>query len=135
MRWHRHMGQRRIATCSSVLKPILIRSRCQNNSYMYAGLWPNLWKTAKRQTLSNHTSLQSGIFISQCTCPTPKLGKWQDFVKGSKCEYAKLKPGTHEQLPITPELLLQMRKTWERNPVALTTLCFGQLRAYVSLVY
>ena len=66
--------------------------------------------------------------------PDPKIGEMarlEQVIKGSKCEYAKLKPGTCERLPITPELLLKMRK---RNPVALTTLCSGQLRAYASLV-
>ena len=69
--------------------------------------------------------------------PDPKIGEMarlEQVIRGSKCEYAKLKPGTHERLPITPELLLKMRKYGIRNPIASTTLCFGQLCAYASLV-
>ena len=50
--------------------------------------------------------------------PDPKIGEMgrlEQVIKGSKCEYAKLKPGTRERLPITPELLLKMRKIWKKQ--------------------
>ena len=50
--------------------------------------------------------------------PDPKIGEMarlEQVIKGSKCEYAKLKPWTRKQLPITPELLLKMRKIWEKE--------------------
>ena len=69
--------------------------------------------------------------------PDPKIGEMgrlKQVIKGSRCEYAKLKPGTREQLPITPELLLKMRKYGKSNPKASTTLCSGRPRAYACLV-
>ena len=73
--------------------------------------------------------------------PDPKIGEMarlEQVIKGSKCEFAKLKPGTRERLPITPELLLKMRKVWEKESTsfdnimlwAASCLCFfGFLRA------
>ena len=73
--------------------------------------------------------------------PDPKIGEMgrlEQVIKGSKCEYAKLKPGTRERLPITPELLLKMRKIWEKQSKSFdnimlwvaSCLCFfGFLRA------
>ena len=50
--------------------------------------------------------------------PDPKIGEMarlEQVIKGSKCEFAELKPGTRKQLPITPELQLKMRKVWEKE--------------------
>ena len=73
--------------------------------------------------------------------PDPKIGEMgrlEQVIKGSRCEYAKLKPRTRERLPITPELLLKMRKIWKKqfnsfdNIMLRTASCpcfFGFLRA------
>ena len=50
--------------------------------------------------------------------PDPKIGEMarlEQVIKGSKCEFPELKPGTRKQLPITPELQLKMRKVWEKE--------------------
>ena len=50
--------------------------------------------------------------------PDSKIGEMMNLewmIKGSKRDYAKLKPGIHEQLPITTELLLMMSKIWKRE--------------------
>jgi len=50
--------------------------------------------------------------------PDPKIGEMsrlEQVIKGSKCEYAKHNPGSRERLPISPDLLLKMRKVWEKN--------------------
>ena len=104
------MCQRRIIICTSVLKLVLIRSLRQNNNY--AGLWLSA-------ELYQVVPLCSQASPSSMHLPDPKIGEMarlEQVIKGSKCEYAKLKPGTREQLPITPELLLlKMRKIWEKE--------------------
>jgi len=50
--------------------------------------------------------------------PDPKIGEMsrlEQVIKGSKCEYAKHNPGSRERLPISPDLLLKMRKVWEKQ--------------------
>ena len=49
----------------------------------------------------------------------PKIGEMarlEQVVKGAKREYAKKNPDKRERLPITPELLMQMKQVWSREP-------------------
>ena len=48
----------------------------------------------------------------------PKIGdmpRLEQVVKGAKREYAKKNPDKRERLPITPELLLQMKQVWSTS--------------------
>ena len=48
----------------------------------------------------------------------PKIGdmpRLQQVVKHAKREYAKKNPDKREHLPITPELLWQMKQVWSRD--------------------
>ena len=49
----------------------------------------------------------------------PKIGEMarlEQVVKGVKREYAKKNLDKRERLPITPELLMQMKQVWSREP-------------------
>ena len=51
--------------------------------------------------------------------PDPKIGDMahlEQVVKGAKREHAKKNPDKRERLPITPELLMRMKKVWSREP-------------------
>ena len=73
--------------------------------------------------------------------PEPKMGdmaRLEQVLKGTKKDHAKKSPGRAERLPITPELLLKMKRVWEKNPkdfdsvmmwAACCTCFFGFLRS------
>ena len=53
--------------------------------------------------------------------PDPKMGdmaRLEQVVKGAKREYGKKNPGKKERLPITPDILLQMKEVWNSHPKA-----------------
>ena len=53
--------------------------------------------------------------------PDPKIGDMaclEQVVKGAKREYGKKNPGKKERLPITPDILLQMKEVWNSHPKA-----------------
>ena len=51
--------------------------------------------------------------------PDPKIGdmaRLEQVLKGAKREYAKKSPGRRERLPITPDILLEMKGVWNKDP-------------------
>ena len=50
--------------------------------------------------------------------PDPRIGdmpRLEQVIKGAKREYAKKNPDKRERLPITPELMMQMKLVWSRG--------------------
>lgn len=44
------------------------------------------------------------------------MAKLEQFIRGIKREYAKKSPGRKERLPITPDILLEMKRVWNKDP-------------------